>query len=344
MDVRDWRTRAGNVVDVGKLPSFSFQGRGGLLGRIVLILFVVILLFSAYYQVNADEVGVVQRFGRFIGPPADPGPHLKIPLIDRVTRVPVQRQLKAEFGFRTTSAGVKSEFEATDATKAESLMLTGDLNVAVVEWIVQYKVKDPYKYLFKVRRLDAQRGDTTFRDMNEAVMRAVVGDHSVNEVLTVGREAIQVDAKLALQKLCDHYETGIEVLQIVLQDVNPPDPVKPAFNEVNQAIQEKERLINEAWADYNQTVPNARGEAERVVRAAEGYALERINNARGDVSRFVNIYDEYRKAPDVTRKRLYLETLNEILPKTGRKLIIDSSMKGLLPLLNLDPIKQEAKQ
>jgi len=342
MDVRDWRNRAGNVIDVGKLPTFSFQGRGGALGRIALILLVVILLFSAYYQVNADEVGVVQRFGRYVAT-TDPGPHLKIPLIDKVTRVPVQRQLKAEFGFRTTSAGARSEFETNDRTNAESLMLTGDLNVAVVEWIVQYKVKDPYKYLFKVRRLDALRGETTFRDMNEAVMRAVIGDHSVNEVLTVGREAIQVEVKNQLQLLCDRYETGIQVLQIVLQDVNPPDPVKPAFNEVNQAIQEKERLINEAWADYNQTVPNARGEAERVVRAAEGYALERVNNARGDVSRFVNIYDEYRKAPDVTRKRLYLETLNEILPKTGRKLIIDSSMKGLLPLLNLDPIKQEGK-
>ena len=242
---------------------------------------------------------------------------------------------------------MQSQFEQTDVTRAESLMLTGDLNVAVVEWIVQYKVKDPYKYLFKVRNLDsaARRGDpSTFRDMNEAVMREIVGDHSVNEVLTVGREKIQVDAKELLQRLCDRYETGLEVLQIVLQDVNPPDPVKPAFNEVNQAIQEKERLINEAWADYNQTVPNARGEAERVVRAAEGYALERVNNARGDVARFVNIYDEYRKAPDVTRKRLYLETLNEVLPKTGRKLIVDSSMKGLLPLLNLDPAKQEVKQ
>jgi membrane protease subunit HflK len=263
-----------------------------------------------------------------------------------VTIVPVQRQLKAEFGFVTDSASIRSQFRQNEDTLAESLMLTGDLNVAVVEWIVQYKVKDPYKYLFKVRNLDSatRRGETTtFRDMNEAVMREVVGDHSVNEVLTVGREKIQVDAKVLLQELCDKYETGLEVLQIVLQDVNPPDPVKPAFNEVNQAIQEKERLINEAWADYNQTVPNARGEAERVVRAAEGYALERINNARGDVARFVNIYDEYRKAPEVTRKRLYLETLNEVLPKTGRKLIIDSSMKGLLPLLNLDPIKQEAK-
>jgi membrane protease subunit HflK len=345
MDVGDWRRRAGTVVDVGQLPSFSLRGRGGLFARIGLILLAAIVLFSTYYQVNADSVAVVQRFGAF-DRTTDPGPHLKIPLIETVTIVPVQRQLKAEFGFKTSLAGVRSEFVQNDETKIESLMLTGDLNVAVVEWIVQYKVKDPYKYLFKVRSLDipARRGETTtFRDMNEAVMREVVGDHSVNEVLTVGREKIQVDAKNLLQQLCDRYETGVEVLQVVLQDVNPPDPVKPAFNEVNQAIQEKERLINEAWADYNQTVPNARGEAERVVRAAEGYALERINNARGDVARFINIYDEYRKAPDVTRKRLYLETLNEVLPKTGRKLIIDSSMKGLIPLLNLDPIKQEAK-
>ena len=175
-------------------------------------------------------------------------------------------------------------------------------------------------------------------------MRAVVGDHSVNEVLTVGRETVQLEAKTQLQLLCDRYETGLEILQIVLQDVNPPDKVKPAFNEVNQAIQEKERSINEAWADYNQTVPNARGEAERAIRTAEGYALERVNNARGDVARFVNIYDEYRKAPEVTRRRLYLETLNDVLPKTGRKLIVDANMKGLLPLLNLDTIKQEPKQ
>jgi len=346
MDITSWQRKAQAVIDVGRVPPFSLQGRGRMLGRIAAGLVVLFGLFSTYYQVNADEVGVVQRFGRYVRT-TDPGPHAKIPLVERVTRVPVQRQLKTEFGFRTTTSGVQSQFEQTDATRVESLMLTGDLNVAVVEWIVQYKVKDPYKYLFKVRNLDsaARRGDpSTFRDMNEAVMREIVGDHSVNEVLTVGREKIQVDAKELLQRLCDRYETGLEVLQIVLQDVNPPDPVKPAFNEVNQAIQEKERLINEAWADYNQTVPNARGEAERVVRAAEGYALERVNNARGDVARFVNIYEEYRKAPDVTRKRLYLETLNEVLPKTGRKLIVDSSMKGLLPLLNLDPAKQEAKQ
>ncbi len=345
MDVHEWQQRTRSIIDVGKLPRFSLGNRGGLLRRAAIVVLVLLVVLSCYYQVNADEVAVVQRFGAF-DRISEPGPHLKLPFIETITRVPVQRQLKAEFGFRTSATGVRSEFRQDESTNAESLMLTGDLNVAVVEWIVQYRVRDPYQYLFKVRNLDAENrvtGGNTFRDMNEAVMRAVVGDHSVNEVLTVGREKIQVDAKNQLQDLCDRYETGLEILQIVLQDVNPPDPVKPAFNEVNQAIQEKERLINEAWAEYNQTVPSARGEAERVVRAAEGYALERVNNAQGDVARFINIYDEYRKAPDVTRKRLYLETLNDVLPKTGRKIIVDQQMRGLLPLLNLDA-KQEGKQ
>lgn len=343
IDIDEWRRRAETALDVGRQRPFS-PGRRRWLGRIALALLVLMLLFSTYYQVNADSVAVVQRYGRYVRT-TEPGPHVKIPFVETVTHVPVQRQLKAEFGFRTTSPGVRTQYEETDTTRTEALMLTGDLNVAMVEWIVQYKVKDPYKYLFKVRNLDSSRGEaTTFRDMNEAVMREVVGDHSVNEVLTIGREKIQIDAKGRLQELCDRYETGLEVLQVVLQDVNPPDPVKPAFNEVNQAIQEKERLINEAWADYNQTVPNARGEAERAIRAAEGYALERLNNAKGDVARFINIYDEYRKAPDVTRRRLYLETLNEVLPKTGRKLIVDSTMKGLLPLLNLDPAVPEVKK
>ncbi|MCX6546055.1 MAG: FtsH protease activity modulator HflK [Acidobacteria bacterium] len=346
MDVSDWQKRAGSVIDVGNLPSFSLKGRGGLVGKVALVLLVVIGLFSTYYQIDQKDVGVVQRFGKYVRTTA-PGPHLKIPFIEKVTKVPVQRQLKAEFGFRTKVADVQSTYEeASPSTRNESQMLTGDLNVAVVEWIVQYKVKNPRDYLFNVRNLDStsRRTETTFRDMNEAVMRGVIGDHSVNEVLTVGREIVQMEAKAQLQQLCERYETGIQIDQIVLQDVNPPDKVKPAFNEVNQAIQEKERLINEAWADYNQTVPNARGEAERAIRTAEGYALERVNNARGDVARFVNIYDEYRKAPEVTRRRLYLETLNDVLPKTGRKLIVDANMKGLLPLLNLDTIKQEPKQ
>jgi modulator of FtsH protease HflK len=172
--------------------------------------------------------------------------------------------------------------------------------------------------------------------MSEAAMRQVVGDHSVDEVLTIGREAIALQAKEELQRLCNLYGIGIEVQQLVLQDVNPPDPVKPAFNEVNQAIQEKERAINDAWADYNKAVPRARGEAEQAIRAAEGYAVERVNNAQGDARRFEAFYEEYRKAPAVTRKRIYLETMGTLIPKAGRKLVLDEKARGILPLLQLD--------
>lgn len=209
-------------------------------------------------------------------------------------------------------------------------MLTGDLNVAVVEWIVQYRIRDARAFLFHVRNVPE-----TFRYMSEAAMRQVVGDHSVDEVITIGREAIALLAKDELQRLCNLYGIGIEVQQLVLQDVNPPDPVKPAFNEVNQAIQEKERAINDAWADYNKSVPKAKGEAEQAVRAAEGYALERVNNAQGDGSRFEAFHEEYRKAPGVTRKRIYLETMASLVPKAGHKVVLDEKARGVLPLLQL---------
>jgi membrane protease subunit HflK len=217
-------------------------------------------------------------------------------------------------------------------------MLTGDLNVAVVEWIVQFRIREPRKFLFHVRDVPE-----TFRYMSEAAMRQVVGDHSVDEVLTIGREAIALQAKEELQRLCELYGIGIEVQQLVLQDVNPPDPVKPAFNEVNQAIQEKERAINDAWADYNKSVPRSKGEAEQAVRAAEGYTLERVNNAEGDARRFEALYAEYRKAPAVTRKRLYLESMGQILPKLGRKIVLDEKARGVLPLLQLDGDRKEVK-
>jgi membrane protease subunit HflK len=208
--------------------------------------------------------------------------------------------------------------------------------VAVVEWIVQYRIKQERAYLFNVRNVPE-----TFRYMTEAAMRQIVGDHSVDEVLTIGRESIALQAKEELQRLCDLYEIGIEIQQLVLQDVNPPDPVKPAFNEVNQAIQEKERAINDAWADYNKTVPRAKGEAEQMIRSAEGYALERVNNAEGDAKRFDALFEEYRKAPVVTRKRMYLETMGELVPKLGRKLILDDKARGIIPLLQLEGERRE---
>ena len=331
-------------IDIGgrtgglRIPSMPRPPMGAIRGAIIGVA-VLILLVTGYYQVEPDEVAVVQRFGRYVRT-TEPGPHFKIPLgVETVTKVPVLRQLKMEFGFRTTRPGLRSQFETTPEAAAEAIMLTGDLNVAVVEWIVQYRIKDARLYLFHVRSVDA-----TFRHMTEAAMSQVVGDHSVDEVITIGRESIALKAKEALQQLCDMYEIGIEVQQLVLQDVNPPDPVKPAFNEVNQAIQEKERAINDAWADYNKTVPRAKGEAEQAVRSAEGYAVERVNNAQGDSHRFEALYEEYRKAPAVTRKRIYLETMGELLPKMGRKLVLDEKARGIIPLLQLEGGTKEVKQ
>jgi membrane protease subunit HflK len=334
----------GPVIDItGGRPNIRWPAfkppSAGRLRLIAAALAALIVLLTGYYQVEPDEVGVVQRFGAYVRT-TEPGPHLKIPFgVERVTKVPVRRTLKMEFGFRTLRAGVRSEFAPqTPELLAESVMLTGDLNVAVVEWIVQFRIKDPRAYLFDVRSVER-----TFRHMSEAAMRQVVGDHSVDEVLTIGREAIALAAKEELQRLCDRYRIGIEVQQLVLQDVNPPNPVKPAFNEVNQAIQEKERAINEAWAEYNKAVPRAKGEAEQAVRSAEGYALGRVNNAEGDARRFEAVYDEYRKAPGVTRRRLYLEAMGQILPRLGRKLILDDKARGVLPLLSLEGEKKEVK-
>ena len=302
--------------------------------RVAIGVAVVILFFTSVYQIQPDEAGIVTRFGRF-SRVTDPGLHFVVPFLESVTKVPVERQLKEEFGFRTVEAGVRTTYDQRSFLE-ESLMLTGDLNVAVVEWIVQFKVQDPRAYLFNVREIRS-----TFRDMSEAAMRDAVGDHSVDEVLTVGREQVAARAKDLLQEMNNHYETGISVQQLVLQDVNPPDSVKPSFNEVNEAIQEKERLTNEALAEYNQAIPRARGDAERVIQEAEGYAAERVNRARGEAARFEAIYAEYRNAPRVTRVRMYLETLSEVMPKLGQKVILGESGANILPLLNLNGARRQ---
>ena len=298
------------------------------LGAVALV--IIILLGGSFYQISPEETGVILRLGKFIRT-TNPGLHLKLPLgIETLTKVPVERQLKLEFGYRTLRAGIRTQYGESAQTQAEAQMLTGDLNVAIVEWIVQYKIKDAYNYLFKLRDPEA-----TFRYMNEAVVRRVVGDNSVDEVITVGRSRIALEVKEELQRLCDLYEIGIDVNQLVLQDVNPPDPVRPSFNEVNESLQEKERKINEAWSEYNQEIPRAQGEAEQMIRGAEGYAMERVNKALGDADRFKSIYREYVRAPLVTRKRLYLEAINDILPKMNRKIIFDENQKNVIPLLNL---------
>ena len=295
---------------------------------ILLLILAFILVWSAFFQVEPEEVGVITRFGKYTTS-VQPGLNFKLPLIDKVTKVPVERQQKLEFGFRTISANVKSEY-TKNGTSDESLMLTGDLNLADVEWVVQYRIDDPYQYLFIVRN-----PESTLRDISESTMRQVVGDRTVNEVLTVGRAEIAETVKNLMQEICEEYSLGVKIDQVVLQDVNPPDPVKAAFNAVNEAQQEKETLINQAKSEYNKVIPRARGQAQETIQKAEGYATARVNNALGEAARFNMLYQEYIKAPDVTRNRIYLETMQKILPKLGNKIITDQDGNNVLPLLQM---------
>jgi membrane protease subunit HflK len=288
----------------------------------------LVLLLMTFFQVRPEEVGVITRFGKYIRT-EESGLHLKLPVLERLYKVAVERQHKEEFGFRTLSSGIRSEYTKS-GTSDESLMLTGDLNLADVEWVVQYRIDDPYKYLFKVRE-----PVTTMRDISEAIMRQIVGDRTVNEVLTVGRAEISNIVQIEIQKLCTEYLLGIKIEQVILQDVNPPDPVKDAFNAVNQAQQEKETLINQARSEYNKIIPRARGQAEETIQKAEGYATERVNNALGEATRFNAFYREYIKAPGVTRQRLYLETMQSVLPRLGNKIITDEAGNNVLPLLQM---------
>ena len=315
--------------DLSKMPNLPKKSLGKAL-YIIPILLAVLLLLNSFFTVKPEEMGIVLRLGKYRGAASEAGPglHFKIPFIDKVSWVPVERQLKEEFGFRTESIGVKSTFADVDE---EASMLTGDLNAAMVEFVVQYRVVDAYKFLFRVRRVQ-----DTFRDMSEAVMRKIVGDRTVNEVLTVGRAEIENEVMLELQELCDQYESGIRVDQVVLQSINPPDPVKPSFNEVNQSEQELERLINEAQQQYNRLVPQAEGQALQTIQQAEGYATDRVNRSRGDVARFNVLYREYAKAPEVTRKRIYLETMNRVLNQAGQKMVVDDDLDGLIPMLGVE--------
>ncbi len=297
----------------------------------IVVLVALYVVFSTFYSVKADEVGVILRFGRYVRI-TQPGLHLKLPFsIEKLYRVRIKHIFKEEFGFRTLRPGVRTEY-ARGQFLEESLMLTGDLNTAVVEWIVQYRVNNPVDYLFKVRNVRE-----TIRNASEFAMREIVGDRSVTEVLTIGRIEIGTEVQRVMQQVLDSYQSGIYIVTAKLQDVNPPDPVKPAFNEVNEAKQEREKLINEAWQEYNKVIPQATGEAERTIRRADGYALNRVNRANGDAQKFIAVWQEYGKAKDVTRRRLYLEMMQDILPKIEKKYIIDSSQQGMLPFLDLTP-------
>ncbi len=297
---------------------------------IIIVIAALIILFTGFYTVNPEEVGVIQRFGKYINT-TEPGLHFKIPFgVDVLTKVKVKHVYKEEFGFRTLKSGVNTKYSARSYDQ-ESLMLTGDLNIADVEWIVQYRIKDPVKYLFRIRNIEE-----TIRDLSESVVRQIVGDRSVDEVIVLSRKDIANEVELLLQAQLDEYEAGIEIYTINLQNVNPPERVKPAFNDVNSAKQEREKIINQAWQEYNNIIPEAEGKAKRTIEEAEGYAVNRVNRANGDATRFIDMYNQYKNAKSVTKKRLYLETMQKVLPNVEKIYIVDEAQNGILPLLNLD--------
>ena len=313
-----------------------FLPGGGASGILMLFAFVVIALgaLSAYYTVPSDSVAVVQRFGKYLKD-VPPGLHFKLPLgIDSATIVPVKRQLKQEFGFTTPGASDPYQTPRAHDGGRETQMVTGDLNAALVEWVVQYRISDPAKFLFEVRE-----PSETLRYVSESVMREVVGDRTVDEVLTIGRQEIEIEALVKMQELTTKYVMGVSIDQVQLKNINPPKMVQESFNEVNQAQQEKEKLINEARRDYNKVIPLAEGEKDQRIREADGYRLKRINEAEGDVARFNALFTEYSKAPEVTRRRIYIETMQAVLPSIQSKVLVDDELNGLLPLLNLDSQK-----
>jgi modulator of FtsH protease HflK len=306
-----------------------------LIGFVALAILGLIVVWSTYYTVPAESEAVVLRFGRFLKI-AEPGLHFKIPLgVDEYTLVQTRRQLKLEFGFYTY--GYSNPDQPAQQQVEEKSMVTGDLNAALVEWVVQYRISDPREYLFDVRN-----PGQTLRDLSEASMREVIGDRTVDEVITIGRQDIEISALARMQELATRYKLGVRVDQVQLKNVNPPREVQASFNEVNKAQQDRENAINVANGDYNEAVPRARGQADQTIRGAEGYRFKRVNEAEGDIASFNAMLREYTKAPEVTRTRLYLETMGDVLPAMGPKIIIDDSMKQFLPILPLQT-KPEAK-
>ena len=318
--------------------NFNPNSVGWIVAIFISVLLIALLLLTSYYTVGADSQGVVLRFGKFLKT-VEPGLHFKLPFwIDQVTVLPTRRQLKLEFGF-TTPGQLTNPIQASEEPNEEKSMVTGDLNAALVEWVVQYRIEDPSQYLFEVRN-----PGETLRDLSEAAMREVVGDRTVDELITIGRQDIEIEALTRMQELSKRYHLGVRVDQVQLKNVNPPSQVQASFNEVNKAQQDRENAINIANGEYNKAVPKAKGEADQTIRAAEGYRFKRVNEAEGDVAAFSAVLQQYIKAPEITRTRLYLETMGEILPQTGQKIIVDESLRQLLPILPLSTKPGEGLQ
>src|SRR5213592_3054195 len=296
---------------------------------------VALTLFSLLFgfrSIPTNSVGVKLRFGALSGI-EDPGLTYVIPYVDELVIVPTQRLLKLEFGFGTS--GASNPYQQDRYAEDTETMITGDLNTALVPWVVQYRITDPKLYLF-----GAREPEKTLRDLSESVMREVIGDRTVDEVLTIGRHDIETSTLKRLADLCSQYGLGIQIQQVQLATVRPPPAVQAAFNEVNQAQQEKQTAINQAWSVYNDAVPNARGQAKEREKQAEAYAFRRVNEAKGEAQKFSLLLAEYLKAPDITRRRLYLEAMQAILPSLQRKIIVDDSLRNILQTLPLLPADQ----
>jgi membrane protease subunit HflK len=345
MSPMDWKGRVpGGIRDFEEVLQKireQFRGKfrmGGSLWLLLLVLLVAVGGYASVYTIAPEETGVIKRFGRYVRL-TGPGLHFKLPFgIETVGKVKTGRNFQMEFGYRTVEAGVRSRFTER-GFKEESLMLSGDLNVVDLQWTVQYKIGDPKDFLFQVKDVDS-----AIRDMSESVMRRVVGNRLFDFVLTVGRAEIADRVKVEMQKVLDSYRTGIQVVNVKMQNVTPPEPVEAAFNEVNEAEQERESKINQAQGAYNREIPKAKGSALQTISQAEGYALERVNMAQGEASRFLDVLKEYRQAKDVTKRRLYLESMTRLLDKVDEIYVIDADQKGLVPLLDLQKARGKTNE
>jgi len=339
----EWKQSPGgssSLDDVVEKIKLRLRFKGGPV-LIFIVVVLVIILWSSWFTVQPEETGIVQRFGKVMRT-AGPGLHFKLPYgIEKVRLLPTARVLKEEFGFRTLTSvpGEKTRYDPRDSYTGESLMLTGDLNVIDVQWIIQYRIEDPIRYLFNVRNTPK-----TIRDTSEAIMRRAVGNRLGSDVLTTGRVAVASEAKSEIQKVLTAYDSGVRLVTVELQDVTPPDSVKPAFNEVNESRQDKERTINKAQEQANQEIPKARGVAAQSISEAEGYALERVNRAEGEATRFEAIFNEYQGAPQVTRRRLYLEAMTGFLENMKGLYIVDKDQKAMVPWLPLESSGQSSAE
>ena len=307
--------------------SFSPRAVGLMLAAVL----VVIIVLSSFYVVDARERGILLRFGRYIGRPSPPGLHLKLPFgVDRVFNVQTEVPHKLEFGFRTEEAGVRTVFSTQDFPE-ESVMLTGDLNIVDLEWSIQYRILEPNKWLFNI--VDGER---TIRDISQSVFNRLVGDRAILDVMGDERPVIQLLAQDEMNALFDNYDIGVRVVAVQLQDVVPPrGAVQNAFEDVNKAIQDRNRLINEGKEAYNKDIPRARGDADRLIAEAQGYRAERLNRASGDVARYLQLYEEYEKSPEVTRTRLYYEMFEEVFKDDEGTDLIDKNLTNFIPLKQL---------